>query len=146
MSRMGEAEVRQEAGLPCFTVTAREVQRAGGALELHGVFVSDLSVSPVARVWAFTLTPPGRTQPISPDTCVPYGQTPAGSEAMGPQILLPDRVYSVFLSAAPASGRDSTMGYKAKFCLVVQPDGSFKVLQLRGEKYGAREVLCIPDK
>lgn len=146
MQRLGEAEVRQEAGVPCFTIAAQEVRRAGGPLQLHAVFVSDLSVKPVAEVWAFTLTPPGRTQLISQDTCVPYGQTPVGSEATGPQNLLPDRVYSVFLSATPATGSDSTMGYKAKFCLVVQPDGSSKVLQLRGEKHGAREVLCIPNQ
>lgn len=118
-SRIGEAEVQQQNGVPCFAVSSEEVRRAG-APALSALFVSDLSVKPVAEVWSFSLTPSGRTQPIRPEQCIRYAQTPANSEVGQTTKLVAGRVYEVFLNAQSTSSTDPTRGYMAKFCLIDQ--------------------------
>lgn len=119
MSRMGEAEVVEKDGQPCFAVTAKEAAR-GANVRVHAVAVSDESSKPVQSVWRASLDP-SRT-PLSAQACVAYGQ--ADGDAIPAQPLKTGRVYEVYLNGRSSDPGDSTQGYVAKFCLMPSGTGT----------------------
>lgn len=116
MSRMGEAEVVEKDGQPCFALTAKEASR-GPHVRVHAVAVSDESSKPVMDVWRASLDP-ART-PLSASACIAYGQ--ADGDAIKPASLKTGRVYQVYLNGRSSDPGDSTQGYIAKFCLMPGP-------------------------
>lgn len=135
MSRMGEAEVRLQDGQPCFTLSAREAKR-GPAFRLQAVTVSDHSSKPVQTVWSMGLEYPP-TMTMTPANCVVYGQTLDGATASpaAAPALQTGRVYSVHLNTRSSDASDPTRGQDASFCLVDDPAGGRRLLQVR---YGMR--------
>lgn len=139
-SRVGEVEIRQEGGMPCFTITPNEEHRAGGVPHLAALGVYDASVKPVIEVWAFNLSAE-KSQPISSSTCVRYGQAPSESESTKAVPLQTGRVYEIFLKTKRVEPTDPTFGHEAKFCLVAKPDGGVRVHQVIYNK-GWRYEMC----
>lgn len=138
-SRMGEAEVRQVDGVPCFTITEKEEQRAGGAPRLSALSVYDASASPTTEIWSFT-SQLAKMPTLSSGACIPYGQAPAGSETTKSIPLQVGKKYGVVLSTEREDPSDPTFGYDARFCLVAKPDGGVRVQQViysKGWRYEA---------
>lgn len=133
-SRMGDAEVREVGGLPCFAPAAKELKRPG-ANKIVGIWVYDLSREPAEEVWAFGLY--GSSTPIKLEAgeCITYGTAFAEAERLEPVALAKDTVYDVFLSSRLSDPYDSTLGFAAKFCLREKSndsdsDSGFAVIQI----------------
>ncbi len=131
---MGEAEVREVEGLPCFAPAAKELKRPG-ANNIVGIWVSDSSREPAEEVWAFGLY--GSSAPIRLEAgaCIPYGTTVAEAERLEPVALAKNTVYDVFLNSELTDPYDSTRGFAAKFCLREKSndsdsDSGFAVIQI----------------
>jgi hypothetical protein len=140
-SRMGEADIRQEEGTPCFTITQKEEQRAG-IPRLMALSVYDVSVKPVTEVWKFAL-PVATAMPISSKICIRYNQAPAGAEGIKALSLVTGRVYEVFLNTKLADTADSTFGYMGKFCLLTEATIT-TLHQLKPGTQGWRDGTCKP--
>lgn len=130
-SRMGEAEVRDVGGVPCFTVTKKEEKRADGKVLFQAISISDRTVKPVVEVWGFGTEPAGRRQLITNAECYRYGEIPAGAAGEVAPPLQPGRLYSVGINAHPEDGTDPTRFYSARFCLVPLTNGKVKILQFK---------------
>ena len=139
-SRLGEAEVRQEDGLPCFAVTAREESRHG-AVRVKAVAVADASVKPVTTVWSF-IVPSQRAQRVSFAACIRYGQAPDGAVTRPAPPLQPGRIYEVFLNPVRTDSTDPTFGYGATFCLTSSAGGPDAVRQLDDTSPDRRARAC----
>jgi hypothetical protein len=123
-SRVGEAEVRLQQGVPCFGVTAAEAADAP-TLVLHALQVHDLAVQPPLQVWSLLWRRPAPTLPLGAGAgaCVPFGPVPPGWDGAAAQPLQPGRAYHVYLNAAPEVGPRRRHGYDARFCLQASPQG-----------------------
>ena len=138
-SRIGEAEVRLENGLPCFTITNKEENRAG-APQLRGLKVYDASVKPSIEVWFFTL-PIDARQTISSNTCISYGKAPLGAESTKAIQLAIGKVYEVAIKGKLNDSSDPTFWYEAKFCLIRQSNDEVQIHQIIYDK-GWRYEKC----
>lgn len=138
-SRMGDADVREKNGAPCFTVTAQEEKRTG-ALHLMALNVYDMSTKPVVTVWSFGMSTDDG-QPISSKTCVRYGHAPSGASGSPAAPLQAGKLYQVFLNAKSTRRNEPTFGYSARFCLLVQPDGKATVHRVVYQD-GWRDEAC----
>lgn len=141
-SRMGVADVRQEEGVPCFTVTPQEEERAG-APRLMALTVHDASVKPVTEVWWFTLSDLSPML-ITSKICIRYGQAPIGSESVKALPLVVGRAYEVFLNTKLADKTDPTFGYMAKFCMRKGLNTTPTLYQLKPGTQGWRNSECAP--
>lgn len=129
-SRMGEVDVRDEGGVPCFGISKKEELRAGVPM-LSSLKVYDVTAKPGSVVWSFELRPSGKSQPIPSNTCIRYGQAPRGFDIGNAEIPLGiGKVYAVEFGATPQDATDPTFGYDAKFCLISRPDGGVRVHQI----------------
>lgn len=139
-SRMGEAEVRLQDGQPCFTLSAKEAKR-GATVRLQALVISDLSSKPVTDVWSMSLDPM-RSAPLSPASCMAYGQIPTGAEAEPAPELKTGRVYEVFLNGRRSDPSDPTQGYIAKFCLVADEAGGRRLMPVEFGSRAWTEGVC----
>jgi len=131
-TRLGEAAVKDQNGVPCFTVTEKEQQRAGVPL-LVALDLADVTVTtkPVVEIWSFVLPASERAQPMPASACILYGQALPGSDVTkAPEPLQTGRLYEVYLNARPVDTSDPTFGVHAKFCLIAQAGGGVKVHQV----------------
>jgi len=127
---MGDAEVRDDNGIPCFTITKDEEKRSG-IPALGAIAVDDTTTKPSNHIWSFSFKPFGKTRPIASSGCIRYGETPDGAETEKvAEHLQVGRIYEVFLNASSPDPHDPTFGYNAKFCLLSQPNGPAKVYQI----------------
>lgn len=140
-SRMGETDIRQEEGTPCFTITKKEENRARTA-RLMALSVYDISVKPVTEVWKFAL-PVAMFMPISSETCIHYGQLPSGADGIKALPLVAGRVYEVFLNVKLVDTTDPTFGYMGKFCLLTESTTT-TLHQLKPGTQGWRDGACKP--
>ena len=115
-SRMGDAEVRLQQGLPCFGVTASEAA-ASPSLALNALLVHDLAVQPPRQVWSLLVRPQAPALRLTATACVPFGQVPAGYDGETALPLQPGHAYEVYLNAAPERGPRVRQGYNARFCV-----------------------------
>ncbi len=136
-SRMGDAEVREVGGLPCFAPAAKELKRSG-ANNIVGIWVSDISRDPVEEVWAFGLYDSSTPIKLETGECIPYGTTFAEAERLEPEALAKDTVYEVFLNSRLTDSSDSTRGFAAKFCLRAKLNDS-------GSDNGYAVIQIMPD-
>lgn len=139
-SRMGEAEVRQLEGVPCFTIPEKEEQSAGGAPRLIALSVYDITVSPSTEIWSFT-SKLAQKPPISSGACILYGQPLPGGESTKSVPLQLGRKYEVILSTERVNQTDPTFGYSARFCLAAKPGEAVRVKQVIYSK-GWRYEVC----
>ena len=128
-SRTGQAEVRLEAGVPCYGVTAAEA-REGRDLRLHALVLYDTTEQPPKGVWELESSSDGRELPLPAGRCVRHGEVPGGYRTTPVPALKADRVYDVYLNATPATGRRSTHRYKARFCLAAATGDPPRLLTL----------------
>ncbi|UXH77165.1 hypothetical protein [Roseateles amylovorans] len=114
-SRLGEATVELRNGLPCFSLSAKDMDRDRSAT-LQAIAVSDVSVQPSSRAWWIIFQP---SLPVTEmaGACYPYGESRAGAEDTGATPLRSGVVYSVFLNVRPSDRSDPTHGYTVKFCM-----------------------------
>lgn len=142
-SRMGDAEVRDDNGIPCFTITKDEENRSG-VPALGAITVDDATIKPSNHVWSFSFKPIGKSQPIASSGCIRYGEAPDGTEtSKAAEHLQVGKIYEVFLNASSPDSHDPTFGYDAKFCLVPQQNSIAKVHQIRYSN-GWHYELCTP--
>ena len=131
-SRMGDAEVREVEGLPCFAPAAKELKRPG-ANNIVGIWVYDLSREPAEKVWAFGLYDSSTPIKLEAGECITYGMTFAEAERLEAAALAKDTVYSVLLNSRLTDPSDSTRGFSAKFCLrekLNDSDSGYAVIQI----------------
>ena len=139
MSRMGEAEVLRKDGRPCFALSAKEVARAPG-VRVHAVMVSDESLKPVANVWEASIDP-ART-PTTLANCIVYGIAPVGADATRPVELKTGHVYEVYLNGRSSEPDNSTQGYVARFCFLIDARGGKNLLAVKPGSRAWREGVC----
>lgn len=133
--RMGEAEVRDVDGVPCFTVTKKEEKRADGKIQFGALSIHDETVKPVVKIWRFGIEPPSRYESIVNAQCYKYGVVPTGAEGEVAPPLKPGRLYTVDINAQPEDGTDPTHFYAARFCLVPLANGKVKILSFKAENF-----------
>jgi hypothetical protein len=141
-SRMGEAEVSLVNGQVCFAPAATELKRSG-ALDVVGVWVSDLSRQPMVEVWAAAREGNARPTVLKRGDCLTYGATPENWTRTQASPLARETVYSVSLMSDLKDPADSTRAFQAKFCLSAQASGgAVKLIQLRPGTTGWRQEIC----
>ena len=152
MSRMGTALVTQQDGQPCFALpvdseTRRAPVRLFSLSVTPDVERTDWRILP-QQLWRFEFAAPGATIDPARDACIRYGRLPpAASLRAGPAELKPGQRYRVDITARPAHGNLSTLGYKAEFCLTAARDGSITVQPVLWDKAARRwrrEVCAAP--
>ena len=74
-SRIGEVEITDHAGKPCFGLPKKERKRIGKTPEVFGVEVHDAIAPPLRRQWSFYFAHPASI-PLPPGACVVYGEVP----------------------------------------------------------------------
>jgi hypothetical protein len=149
-SRVGDAQVTEAAGQPCFAISD-EAETRGAAARLFSISVSE-TLSPnwqtlPAELWAFTVDPPGRSIDARPDRCIRYGDLPASARPrQQPRPLGHYRVYVVEINARPAGDTSPTRGYKAEFCIKPAPGGRVAVQTVPWDAAGKRRhyEVCKP--
>ncbi|WP_431262117.1 hypothetical protein ACQ859_18290 [Roseateles chitinivorans] len=139
MSRLGDAEVRLQDGVPCFTLSAKDAKRDPN-VRLSSISVSDASVRPVIDVWRLVFEP-GKAVPLLGPGCFAYGQQSEGSRPATAGELANGIVYDVALNVSPSDSSDPTKGYVAKFCLAGQ-GGDRRLVPVRPDTRAWREGRC----
>lgn len=116
---MGEAAVLDRAGVPCFTLASKELDRVStdGSLSVTALYVSDVSGSAAKEVWAFASYPPSTTPRLRAGECIQYGLAPPGVTGNPPQQLVPGRLYKVSVHAPLRKADDSTRFFDQRFCI-----------------------------
>ena len=128
--RIGEIEVRDGSGAPCFTIPQSE-ERRSGAPNFQAILVAEAGGAH-ASMWKMTM-PKGRTFSLSFTMCVPYGGRPQVLPRSTSSPLQPGKHYDVSISAEPTkAGGPRT--YRARFCLGGKPGA----LTVSSTKPGAR--------
>lgn len=128
--RIGDIEVRDGAGAPCFTIPESE-ERRGGAPNFQAILVTEAGGAH-ASMWKMTM-PKGRTFSLSFTMCVPYGGRLQVLPRSTSLPLQPGKHYDVSISAEPTkAGGPRT--YRARFCL----GGKAGALTVSSTKPGAR--------
>ena len=148
-SRVGQAQVTEAGGQPCFAIPDEPETRAG-PVRLFTLLVSERESESwrtlPAELWSFTFDPPGRSIEAKAQSCIRYGDLPASAKhRQPPKPLQPYRVYGVDINARPA--RDgATQGYKAEFCIKPAPDGRIAVQPVPWDASGQRwrYEVCAP--
>ncbi|WMJ68287.1 hypothetical protein [Stenotrophomonas sp. 24(2023)] len=141
-SRMGEVEISDAGGTPCFGLPAAERKRLASAVEVYAVEVYESDTRPLQDRWAFNHAYPAAT-PLPVGTCIAYGQAPATATLRHPAApLQPGRLYTVDLEA---TREGPTRGYSARFCLKAQADGTLKALRVHYDRrLGWTAATCLP--
>jgi hypothetical protein len=149
-SRVGDAQVTEAAGQPCFAIPDEPETRAAAA-RLFSVSVSETRSrdwqSLPAELWAFTVDPPGTSIEARPDRCIRYGDLPASArQRQQPKPLGHYRIYVVEINARPAGDTSPTRGYKAEFCIRPAPGGRVVVQTVLWDAAGKRrnDEVCKP--
>lgn len=116
--RVGAAIVTEHDGQPCFALSEQPMS------SLNAVMVYDVSTTPPTRVWVTDIDPDQARKLLT--GCLVYGQTFPNQKAyhVPPTALNIGQVYAVTLMAEPSDPTDPTHGYRARFCLVAQPDNT----------------------
>ncbi len=136
-SRMGDVEVREVEGLPCFAPAAKELKRPG-ANNVVGIWVSDLSRETAEEVWAFGLYDSSAPIKLETGECITYGTNFAEAERLEPEALAKNTVYEVFVNSRLTDSSYSTCGFAAKFCLRTKLNDS-------GSDNGYAVIQIMPD-
>ena len=139
MSRLGDAEVRLQDGMPCFTLSAKDAKRDPN-VRLSSISVSDASIRPVVDVWRMVFEP-GKAVPLLGRACFAYGQQSEGSRPAVAGELANGVVYDVALNVSPSDSSDPTKGYVAKFCLAGQGSDR-RLVPVRPDTRAWREGRC----
>jgi hypothetical protein len=129
-SRMGEAVVRMQNGQVCFAPADAELHRPG-AVDVVGVSVSDLTPPKATSVWHLQLPPNLAPLRLAQGECLAYGAKVASAIQSEPAQLKPSTLYSVAIRSELRDSADPTRAFRAEFCLLVNPDQSLRVHQIR---------------
>ncbi|MES2902466.1 MAG: hypothetical protein V4723_22250 [Pseudomonadota bacterium] len=116
--RVGELAVRSgSTGLPCFTISKAEEERAGSP-NFHSITVTEGKTT----MWSMAM-PAQRTFPVSFRMCIPYAgrlpvlpQTPAAELQSG-------KVYEVVLESRQPPDASKPRSYRGRFCVVPGASG-----------------------
>jgi len=121
-SRMGNAEIIDLNGTPCFSIPENFETRDG--LPLHGIFINELPNGDRNNlpnsVWSFRPVDYDSLPKIFPNKCILFGENPAGTNQRTFEPLQLLKIYSVYIQAKHDGS--SMIGYTGKFCL--KPAGS----------------------
>ena len=120
-SRLGEAEVRVQGDLVCFTLTHEEFASGPREMTLSGYTIEEKSTNRFEMIWGYY-----RKQHIAfkEGDCIPYGVFPDDAEIMNdikgvkfsthaPELKM-NTIYAVEVNATTAG---PTLGYGVDFCL-----------------------------
>lgn len=129
MSRMGTAEVRDADGVPCFTLPLNRETRAG--LRLQTLYVSetrspDNGVTLPPELWHITVAQGAASPKVLPQSCIRYGQAPAGMVQRTLKQLALFHPYNIAIRLEPDNS--GMIAYTAQFCLVADAAGTVKVI------------------
>jgi len=139
-SRMANALVRSIDGLPCFTVSKKEETRHGPPL-LVALVIADHSIEPVRKVWSFTM-PYDEALPLQASSCILYGELPDRASGIAAKKLVPGHLYRVFLNGRSNDPSDPTLGYVAKFCIVMTDKDTYSVLAINDDSAAWKTEIC----
>ena len=121
---MGLAVVRQIGDVPCFSIENTEKTRTGKpnlvAIEVVGEHGD--------KVWAVEFK---KLPTLTPDQCIPYGQTNAVYPPLVPAgPLIPGQVYGISI-IAPMQDQYEAQSYSAEFCLLKHSGSGVRVHQIQ---------------
>jgi hypothetical protein len=137
-SRVGEATVTEQNGLPCFSISEGLVTTG-----VEAVNVFDNSANQSKTLWK-VLAVLDKKLSESPDICIPYGKKFSDAEvklenSKVPELLSAGKIYEVVLVSPPKDSTDPTHGFRAKFCLKNKPNSSsFNVYQIKWDEKKSR--------
>ena len=143
-SRMGEAEVITEAGLPCFKI-ADEEERKRGRTSLKMLIISEKSTGGWQDIWAVRFPNASFGDPdyrLPKNACIRYGHAPAGVEASDARPLRQNTIYSVFFMGRPPSGSDPTSRYGTQFCVLATATDGLRAVQLTHDTSTSMDPDC----
>lgn len=143
-SRMGEAAVVTEEGLPCFKI-ADEEERKRGRTSLKMLIISEKSVDGWQDIWTVMFPNESFGDPayrLPKNACLRYGQAPAGVEASDARPLQPGRIYDVFFMGRPPSASDPTSRYGTQFCVLATATDGLRAVQLTHDTSTSMDPDC----
>jgi hypothetical protein len=140
-SRVGNAEVRIQGNLVCFTITHEEFQRGSGKMTYQGYSVYERS----GEIWGYNLNP----IPFKEGDCFAYAILPEGAEVTNeaannssnpPPELNINRLYTVYVNADTHIKTDPAKFYAAQFCLQ-KKDDLILIAQVNATNYKSCEQI-----
>lgn len=143
-SRMGEAAVVTEEGLPCFKI-ADEEERKRGRTNLKMLIISEKSDDGWQDIWTVMFPNESFGDPtyrLPKSACIRYGHAPAGVEASDAKPLRQGTIYSVSFFGRPDSASDPTLGYGAAFCVLADIAGRLHAVQMPRNTRGSTGIGC----
>lgn len=118
-SRIGNAEVRDQEGVPCFTIAQKELDRAGVSPKVGTIAVYEETVSGPRDIWS--LSPEAEESIyLTNDRCIPYSLQNAHKKGKPAPNLVPGKLYGVSIFTGHPTPTDPTFAYDAKFCIRVK--------------------------
>ncbi len=130
-SAMGDADIRDDNGTPCFSITEQEENDANGQILFSGVAVYEDKPNG-ALVWRMSIKP--AVASLTAKECFRYGEIPPNADGEKPVELKPGKSYTVELRARAKNKSNPIHFYSAKFCLAQQADGKTGVHQIEIKK------------
>jgi len=143
-SRMGQAAVITEAGLPCFKI-ADEEEQTRGRTRLKMLTISEQTANGWQDIWIVMFPNESFGDPhyqLPKSACIRYGHAPAGVEASDATPLQAGKIYSVFFMGRPPSASDPTSRYGTKFCVLASSSGELRAVQLSRGARGSLDTSC----
>ncbi len=145
-SRQGRAVVTGVAsGAPCFSIEDTSATR-GGNPRLRALSVYAESGPDTGKIWSYLVQPDSQGVPIQRSSCSAYGQMPADAQVLQqPSELIPGILYSVEMNVKLDDPTNPTFMYVAEFCLILQPDRTIRVHQVRWDKAAGKwqRDICL---
>lgn len=139
VSRMGEIDIREQNGTPCFSIT-REEESSNGPPLIHSVTVYEIvqGESP-NEVWRLSL-PQSRRIRVTTQVCLSYGETPNESNPAPPLKIW--QIYAVSMGGRTERRTDSTQGYHGDFCLVPDEGARTRVVNIPRGRLSQGKTTC----
>jgi len=145
MSRLGQAEVRVQGNVVCFTLAHEEFESGPREMTQSGYSIEEKTTDKFERIWGYY-----RKQRVAfkEGDCIPYGVLPEdaeiGNDTRGIQFSInaPElQINTIYAVGVYASAKAPTFGYSIHFCLrrendylvVDQGRGSESCSQIREE-------------
>lgn len=139
VSRMGEIDIRQQNGTPCFSIT-REEESSNGPPLIHSVTVYEIAQGESPNeVWRLSL-PQSRRIRVTTQVCLSYGETPNESAPAPPLKIW--QIYAVSMGGRTERRTDSTQGYHGDFCLVPDEGERTRVVNIPRGRLSQGKTTC----
>lgn len=143
-SRMVQAAVITEAGLPCFKI-ADEEERVRGRTSLTMLTISEQTANGWQNIWMLMFRNESFGDPhyqLPKGACIRYGHAPVGVDASDAKPLQAGKIYSVFFMGRPPFASDPTSRYGTEFCMLTSSSGELRTVQLSRGAHSSLDTSC----